>query len=340
MQSRAVVIVNPRATRTTPRGRDVLASALSRDVDAAVVLTQARGHASELARKAVAEDADLIVVLGGDGTVNEVVNGLLTDVEADHAAARVPVLGIVPGGSTNVLARALGLPRDPVEATGALLEAIRHGTTRTIGLGRANDRFFTFGAGLGLDADVVERVEARRAAGARSTTSLWLRAAAGRVLARGPRVAPRLTLTAYAEGFGAPPYDMKPYDEERPSVTVEGASTLIVSNTTPWTYLGPRPIHANPRAAFDRGLDALAVMTGRRAATVRIAAGLLRATGPTSRRALRLEDVGEIAVNSDRPVGAQVDGDFLGPTTRVTYRAVPAALRVAVPLGSGDWDAD
>jgi diacylglycerol kinase family enzyme len=268
------------------------------------------------------------------------VNGLLTDVEPDNAAQRVPVLGVVPGGSTNVLTRALGLPRDPVEATGALLEAIRQGTTRTIGLGRANDRFFTFGAGLGLDADVVERVEARRAAGARSTTSLWLRTAAGRVLTRGPRIAPKLTLTAYAEGFGVPPYDMHPYDHERPSVTVDGASTLIVSNSTPWTYLGARPIHANPRAAFDRGLDALAVMTGRRVATVRIAAGLLRTVGPTSKRALRLEDVGEIVVSSDRPVGAQVDGDFLGPTLEVTYRAVPAALRVAVPLGSAGWDVD
>jgi diacylglycerol kinase family enzyme len=338
MQPRAVVIVNPRATRTTPRGRDVLASALSRDVDAAVVLTQARGHASELARKAVAEDVDLVVVLGGDGTINEVVNGLLTDVEPDRAAARVPVLGIVPGGSTNVLARALGLPRDPVEATGALLEAIRHGTTRTIGLGRANDRFFTFGAGLGLDADVVGRVEARRAAGARSTTSLWLRTAAGRVAARRPRQAATLTLTAYAEGFGAAPYDLKPYGRERPSVTLEGASTLIVSNTTPWTYLGSRPIHANPRAAFDRGLDALAVMTGRRTPTVRIAAGLLRAAGPTSRKALRVEDVGEITVHSDRPVSAQVDGDYLGPVLEVTYRSVPAALRVAVPDGAAAWE--
>jgi diacylglycerol kinase family enzyme len=99
-------------------------------------------------------EADVVVALGGDGTVNEVVNGLLTD----GPKADLPALAVVPGGSTNVFARALGLPTHPFDATGAILEALRAGRTRRIGLGLADDRYFTFNAGLGFDADVVRRI--------------------------------------------------------------------------------------------------------------------------------------------------------------------------------------
>ena len=316
MPLRAVVIVNPNATRTTPRGRDVLASALTGEVETEVVLTQARGHASEIARKAVAADVDVIVVLGGDGTVNEVVNGMLADVTPDYAAAHIPLLGIVPGGSTNVLARAVGLPRDPVEATGALLESLRRGSARTIGLGRANDRFFTFGAGLGLDAEVVELVERRRDEGARSTAALWVRTAARHLLTKPGRHAAQMSAVS-ATGEVA-----------------EAITTLIVSNSTPWTYLGSRAIHANPTASFDSGLDVLALLTARRTATVRMAASLLRPEGPRGRRTLRWVDVAGVTVRASQPVAAQVDGDYLGVVTEMRFCAVPDALRIAVPGGS------
>ncbi|MDQ1644766.1 MAG: hypothetical protein QOJ50_950, partial [Cryptosporangiaceae bacterium] len=155
---RALLVVNPNATTTSERRRDVLATALRSEIDLHVVQTRRRGHAAELARTAGADGFGVVVALGGDGTVNEVVNGLLTD----GPSAEVPALAVVPGGSTNVFARAIGLPRDPIDATSVLLEALREHRTRTIGLGRMPGRWFTFCAGIGLDAEVVRRVERAR----------------------------------------------------------------------------------------------------------------------------------------------------------------------------------
>ena len=128
--------------------------------------TANRGHAAALACRAMREHVEVVIALGGDGTVNEVVNGVLTDGLHSH----VPSVGIVPVGSTNVFARALGLPEDPVEATDELLEALRTGRRRLVSLGRADDRWFAFAAGMGFDAAVVGQVEHRRGAvGARRT---------------------------------------------------------------------------------------------------------------------------------------------------------------------------
>ncbi len=168
---RVLVVVNPRATATSERQRDVLAHALGSSADLEVEETANRGHAAALACRAMRDGVDLVVALGGDGTVNEVVNGLLTDGVHEH----VPALGVVPAGSTNVFARALGLPNDPIEATGVLLDALRHGRRRPISLGRIEDRWFTFAAGVGFDATVVAAVEKRRRRGTRSTHGLYAR---------------------------------------------------------------------------------------------------------------------------------------------------------------------
>ena len=130
---RTLLLVNPAATTTTPRTREVIVRALAGDLDVEVVTTQHRGHAQRAARQARRDGLDAVLTLGGDGTVNEVINGLLQDGIGDD----VPVLGAVPGGSANVFVRALGLPAEPVEATGALLEAMGEKRTRTIGLGTA-----------------------------------------------------------------------------------------------------------------------------------------------------------------------------------------------------------
>src|SRR5215218_4966343 len=156
---RALLVVNPFATTTSARTREVLASALEGELKLDVVRTDRRGHAADLARQARVEGLDVVVALGGDGTVNEVVNGLLG---RDGPGDDVPALAVVPGGGTNVFARALGIPRDPVEATGALLDALREHRRRSIGLGLAGDRWFTFNAGMGWDAEVVARVDRRR----------------------------------------------------------------------------------------------------------------------------------------------------------------------------------
>src|SRR5688500_18105842 len=154
---RALLISNPTASRVTDARRRVVEHALAATFDLQVAATVERGHAAELAREAANTGAEAVIVLGGDGTVNETVNGLLAASDSTDV-----MLGVLPGGGTNVLGRTLGYPRDLVEATGHLLELAEAGKTRRIGLGRieATGRVFTFSAGLGLDAETVRRVEA------------------------------------------------------------------------------------------------------------------------------------------------------------------------------------
>ena len=132
---RALLVVNPKATTTTPRSREVLARALASELKVEIEETSHRGHAAALAVRAAREGMDMVVALGGDGTVNEVVNGLLTD----GPRPGIPALAVVPGGSTNVFVRAIGLPPHPFDATGVILEALRAGRTRRIGLGLAGE---------------------------------------------------------------------------------------------------------------------------------------------------------------------------------------------------------
>jgi diacylglycerol kinase family enzyme len=305
---RALLVVNPKATTTTERGRDVLARALGSEVDLEVVYTARRGHAADLARTAAQGGLDLVVTLGGDGTVNEVVNGLMA-VSGD-AAAR-PALAVVPGGSTNVFARALGLPREWPEGTGTILEALRLGRARTIGLGMADERYFTFCAGMGLDAAVVRRVERARLRGRVATAGLYVRSAFAQYALLGDQRQPSMTIE-------------RPGEEGE-----EELATVIVQNTAPWTYLGDRPVNPNPLASFDTGLDVMALRALRVAGTARTATQILsRRPNPHGRHVLRLHDVTEFSLRSTRPQPFQVDGDFLGEREKVRFISVPAALRV------------
>src|SRR5690242_5456329 len=128
---RALVVVNPMATATSPKTRDVLVRALGSELKVDLAETEYRGHARQLGTRAVEDGADVVVVLGGDGTVNEVVNGLLEHGPGEH----VPALAVVPGGSTNVFSRALGRSRFPVDATAEILDSLRAGRTRSVSLG-------------------------------------------------------------------------------------------------------------------------------------------------------------------------------------------------------------
>jgi diacylglycerol kinase family enzyme len=313
---RALLVVNPKATTTTERTRDVLVRALGSQLDLTVEYTLKRGHATTLARDAAETGVDLVVSLGGDGTVNEVVNGLMT---AEHGlpshgtspAFRLPALAVVPGGSTNVFARALGLPRDWVEGAGVILDGLRSGRHRVIGLGRADDRYFTFTAGMGLDAAVTRRVEQARLRGRTSTPALYLRSLVGQVLSGEDRKAPPLSI-------------------ERPGEESEtGLGTVIIQNTAPWTYVGDRPINPNPQASFDRGLDVLAVRSLGVATTTRTVTQMtLRNAEPRGRNVLRLHDQAEFTVVAAHPQSFQLDGDYLGERQKVHFLSVPEALRV------------
>ncbi|MCW2606290.1 MAG: DeoR family transcriptional regulator [Frankiales bacterium] len=304
-------MVNPKATATTPRMREVLASALSSEVKLDVAVTQARGHAAELAAQARVDGLDVVVSLGGDGTVNEVVNGLLEGGPNPEG----PALAVVPGGNANVFARALGLPNNAVDATSVLLEALAQDRRRRIGLGvvadDASERWFTFCAGLGLDAAVVRRVERKRARGARATPGLFVRQGVKEFfLSR--RREPALLL-------------------ERDGAEPEPLGMALVCNSDPWTYLGPRPVRACPDASFDTGLDLFGVRRLTTVATLRHLRQILAHDArPTGRSLLQVHDAAELRLTAAVPVALQVDGDDLGDRTSVRLRSVPDALDVLV----------
>ncbi|MFI7548197.1 diacylglycerol/lipid kinase family protein [Micromonospora sediminimaris] len=311
---RAVLLVNPKATTTSERARDVLVRALRSEVDLSVRYTRQRGHATTLAREAAEEGVDAVVTLGGDGTVNEVVNGLMTATTAGGAeptADRLPALATVPGGSTNVFARALGLPREWPEGASMIMEGLRLGRRRTIGLGRADDRYFTFCAGFGLDASVIHRVEEARRRGRVSSPSLYFRAFTAQLLLGNERRHPAIQL-------------------ERPGETTEGElATIIVQNTAPWTYVGDREVNPNPAASFDLGLDVLALRQLGVASTTRTVTQFFSPTpDPHGRQVLRLHDMAEFTLVASRPQAFQLDGDYLGEREKVRFTSVPAALRV------------
>ncbi|REE63286.1 diacylglycerol kinase family enzyme [Streptomyces sp. 3212.3] len=321
---RALLVVNPAATTTSARTCDVLIHALASEMKLEAVTTEYRGHGRDLGRLAAeSEDIELVVALGGDGTVNEVVNGLLHH-GPDHD--RLPLLAVVPGGSTNVFARALGLPNDAVEATGAILDALREKRERTVGLGLAAgtpgtadeavpSRWFTFNAGLGFDAGVVGRVEQQRERGKRSTHALYLRQMVRQFLDEPNRRHGTITLER---------------DGEEP---VTDLVLSIICNTAPWTFLGNRPVYASPKASFDTGLDVLGLSRVSTVSVARYATQLLTSSpeqGPRGKHVVSLHDLSDFTLHSKVPLPLQMDGDHLGLRTSVTFTGVRRALRVIV----------
>ncbi len=302
---RAVLIVNPKATATTHRGRDVLARALASDLKLDVVETTHRGHAAEIAADAVRDELDLVVTLGGDGTVNEAVNGLMTAPEGVR-----PAYAVVPGGSANVFSRGLGLPADPVEATSALLESLRSGKRRQISLGQVNGRYFSFCAGIGYDAEVTGVVEGRRRDGAKSTPGLYVRSAVRHFYDGSDRA----DLTSEIEG-------------EAP---IDGLQMVVVSNTSPWTYWGSRPLRPSPEASFETGLDIYAMRKMRLLPTLKALAQMAAAEGdgPHGRSITRRHDLESFVLTAPSPVALEVDGDYVGEFERFELRSVPRALTV------------
>jgi len=298
----ALLVVNPAATTTRVELRDLITAALASSVDLEVAATRGRGHATELAAGAVEAGSRAVIVLGGDGTANEVVQAL---------AGTGVALGLVPGGGANVLARALGLPTDPVAATARLLVALRADRRRRIGLGRLDERWFTFNAGMGFDAAVVHRVERSPA----RKQLLRQLAFVGSALAEWQTGGERTGVVAELEGgrTGGP------------------APLAIVANTRPYSFLGERPVLAHPEASFDRGLD---LVLARPQGIVGL--GLIALGALTGGRHLRLDgvethtDLAGFCLRAAVPLPLHVDGDPLPPRDRARFRAVPSALDVLV----------
>ena len=313
---RAVLIVNPNATSTTPAGRDLVAHALESRVGLVVTHTDHRGHAIEIAEAAKRDGTDVIIVHGGDGTVNEVVNGLLGKPGPDRPAAdTLPAVAVVPGGSANVFARALGISPDPIEATNQLIDLLgaHRGAWRRIGLMDCVERWAVFTAGMGVDGDVVAAVEAQRAKGRKVTAGRYIRIAVREMLGS-VRDEPLLTVHLP---------DREP---------VPGVHFAFVSNASPWTYANARPVWTNPDTTFETGLGVFAVTT------MNVAANLLVVRRMLSKKArikgkhlIREDDLPWVRITSAEPIACQVDGDFLGMRDDMTFTAVPQALAVVAP---------
>lgn len=311
---RALLVVNPNATSTTAAARDVIAQALGNQLDLQVVHSDHRGHAAELARAAASDGVALIVVHGGDGTVNEVVNGLLgRAVPGVVPAPGTPAIAVVPGGSANVFARSLGVSPEPLEATQQLLEAIAARHVRHVGLGGADERWFLFNAGLGWDADVVHAVEQRRSNGKEATPGRYFRAAVRHFL-RSARHPARLTV----EVPGQEP--------------VAAVHMAFLSSSDPWTYFGQRSVHTNPTTTEDGGLGLFGVTSLGPLTLARVVPQMLsRRSNPRARKLLRLDNVPEVRVRCSEPTGLQLDGEYLGLRSEVHFYRVPKALAVLVP---------
>jgi len=313
---RAVLIVNPNATSTTPAGRDLLAHALESRVGLVVTHTDHRGHAIEIAEAAKRDGTDVIIVHGGDGTVNEVVNGLLGKPGPGRPAAdTLPAVAVVPGGSANVFARALGISPDPIEATNQLIDLLgaHRGAWRRIGLMDCVERWAVFTAGMGVDGDVVAAVEAQRTKGRKVTAGRYIRIAVREMLGS-VRDEPLLTVHL-------------PVREPVP-----GVHFAFVSNASPWTYANTRPVWTNPDTTFETGLGIFAVTT------MNVAANLLVVRRMLSKKArikgkhlIREDNLPWVRITSAEPIACQVDGDFLGMRDDMTFTAVPGALEVVAP---------
>lgn len=291
----AALIVNPSASRVTPE----LTAAVERELAAAgpvrLLLTERPAHATEIA-EAVSDTCDRIYVFSGDGVFNEVVNGLDRDI----------VTASIPGGGTSVFPRALGLPRDPVECARVLA---RSRQTRRISLGRVNGRRFTFSAGLGLDAELVRRVDAfGRDRGRRPGDLAFVATLARLLAAHGGRFDETLTIL----GRGR-------------------AAFALVANADPYSYLGRLPIHVAPEARFELGLDLVAPTTLATRQIPRVVYWLL--ARPRHTRApwiIHVHDADEIRIECDGPTPLQADGEDLGDVTDVHFETERGVLNVLV----------
>ena len=307
-KKRMLIIVNPYATTVSDRLKNLVVYALQGRYDVEAVTTEARDHATEIGREACEGGYDIVVAFGGDGTLNEVANGL--------AGTDVPV-SVLPGGSTNVVCRTLGIPNDVVDATEHLLSLADDFRPRRIDLGNVSGRRFVFACGVGLDATVVERVDSHPALKARAGHYYYAWAAISGFYRRYLRDPVRMSVRA--DGFES-----------------EGI-TAIIQNSDPFTYFRSQPIRICEGVGIDDGTLSLAVL--RRAAqrdvptlVPRLLSGSLDAAahrqieGVAGITGASIRSTSTDAAGGLRPFPVQVDGDYIGQRSEIELSVEPAAL--------------
>jgi diacylglycerol kinase family enzyme len=306
---KVLLLVNPFSSSVTARTRVIIRKALAADHEVELVETARRDHATRLAQGAAADGVDVVVVLGGDGTVNEAANGL---------AGSSTALGVLPGGSTNVFARSIGLPNDPIEAAADLLEALDEGSIRRVGLGSANGRYFCFHVGMGYDAALVEQVEKRAGLKRWAGHPLFMYAGLTTFFRHFDRRHPHFAVR-FPDGDDAP-----------------DGYFAVCCNTNPYTYVGNRPFDIAPDADLDHGLAMVTVRSMRVDRFLGIMSKALRGNGALQRdRWVHYRpDVDELVVTGidGRPFPYQLDGDHLGDIDRIELRHIPEILDLVLPV--------
>lgn len=298
-------MVNSFASSVTARNTVVVHRRLAQGHEVEVVETHRRGHATRFAHDAARRGIDVVIGYGGDGTLNEVATGI---------AGTDTALGVLPGGSTNVFARTLGLPNDPVEAVELIASGIDAADFRPIGLGQVNGRYFCFHTGIGYDAAVVQKVEKR------GSLKRWL----------GHPLFISAGLSTWMWGYDRHTPHFQLHGDGGPEVA-DGYFTIVL-NTNPYTYLGNRPLDLSPAATLDRGLVAITFTTMNATAILGSLAGALRGGGvkPADHLDIRT-DVARLVAEHATPFPYQVDGDALGMTTRLEFVHVPNAVSLVFP---------
>ena len=298
---RLLLVVNPVARTYSKPILAVIEKALSADFDLEVAETKERGHASELAAQAAADGADLVVVLSGDGTINEVLNAL---------AGTETALGVLPGGATNILVRALGLPLNPVEATGVLIAKALDDEAFKLSLGIADGRYFAVNCGAGVDAAAMRRLDERFP----KTKSKFDRAAF------------RAVAWELLVGYAGRTADLDVRVDEREPVA---ALSAMVGRTDPYTYYKGRGLRMTPEASLDGGLDVLSVRKLRRRSVPRIAWQVFGSARHVHGRDIDyVHDASHVMVTSATPFPVQVDGDSMGDHLRLEIGVAREALWV------------
>jgi diacylglycerol kinase family enzyme len=304
-KKRMLVIVNPYATTVSDRLRNLVVYALESRYAVEAVDTEKPSHATQICREAAQEGYDVVVAFGGDGTVNEAANGL--------AGSDTP-LTCLPGGATNVYCRTLGIPGDVVDATEHLLGMADDFHPRRVDLGTVNERYFTFSSGVGLDASVVERVDAHPYRKARFGEWYYTYAA----------------ISTFNKRYLVKP----PHVRVSIGETESSGVTVVVQNSDPYTYFGSRPIRICEDAALDNGTLGITVL--RRATPLELPTVLWRAFSGKAATVARHRQIeaftgvpeARIEAIDDRPFPVQVDGDFIGRFESVRYGVAPGALAV------------
>ena len=313
---RGILIVNPHATSITGTIIDFAVDSLAGLVDLDVERTKYRGHARELAAAAPGE---LIVVLGGDGSINEVVNGVMSR-ETDAAPGeRPPLIAVIPGGGGNVFARALGLPPDAAQAIRRVKDVIAAGRYRTIGLGLSRRPVF----------HLQRRPRHGRRGGVRSGTAARVGPDGEHIVVLADDAASALPRNRPADAALTLERDGQP--------PISGLFLTIITNRSPWTYYRGRAVLPVPNPDFNSGLDLLALRKVSLTSiyNVVIQMLLIRRRPPRGRNLLTVHGAESLTVRSARPIAFQVDGEYLGEVETIEFRFVPnRASRRGVTLSA------